>query len=77
MTAYWGVEAQLHAFFDLDIKRRLVVRFTPRPLYPQGKSPRFPLDRRLGGPQIRSGRRGDVIKGKEISIRPEVTVINC
>jgi hypothetical protein len=29
-----------------------VVSFTPRPLYPQGKSPWYPLDRRLGGPQI-------------------------
>jgi hypothetical protein len=27
-----------------------------RPLYPQGKNPRYPLDRRLGGPQSRSGR---------------------
>jgi hypothetical protein len=24
-----------------------VVSFTPRPLYPQGKSPWYPLDRRL------------------------------
>jgi hypothetical protein len=29
-----------------------------RPLYPQGKSPWYPLDRRLGGPQSWSG-RGD------------------
>jgi hypothetical protein len=29
---------------------------TPAAL-PQGKEPRSPLDRRLGGPQIRSGRR--------------------
>jgi hypothetical protein len=29
-------------------------RFTP-----QGKSPWYPLDRRLGGPQSRSGRRGE------------------
>jgi hypothetical protein len=35
-----------------------VVSFTPRPLYPQGKRPRYPLDKRLGGPQYRSGRRG-------------------
>jgi hypothetical protein len=28
-----------------------VVSFTPRPLYPQGKSPWYPPDRRLGGPQ--------------------------
>jgi hypothetical protein len=26
-----------------------------RSLYPQGKSPQYPLDRRLGGPQSRSG----------------------
>jgi hypothetical protein len=36
-----------------------VVSFTPRPLYLQGKSPCYPLDRRLGGPQGRSGRGGE------------------
>jgi hypothetical protein len=36
-----------------------VVNITPRPLYPRGKSPRYPFDRRLGGPQNRSGRRGE------------------
>jgi hypothetical protein len=36
-----------------------VISFTPLPLYPRGKSPRYPLDRRLGGPQSRSGRRGE------------------
>jgi hypothetical protein len=36
-----------------------VVSFTPRPLYPQGKSLRDPLDRRLGGPQNRSGGGGE------------------
>jgi hypothetical protein len=35
-----------------------VVSFTPRPPYPQGKSPTYQLDRRLDGPQNRSG-RGD------------------
>jgi hypothetical protein len=34
---------------------------TLRPLYPQGKRPWYPLDRRLGGPQSRSGRGGDFI----------------
>jgi hypothetical protein len=33
------------------------VSFTPRRLYPRGKSPRYPLDRRLGGPQNWSGPR--------------------
>jgi hypothetical protein len=32
-----------------------MVSFTPRPLYPQGKSPWYPLNRKLGGPQNRSG----------------------
>jgi hypothetical protein len=36
-----------------------VVSFTHRPLYPQGKSPWYPLDRRLGRPQSRSGRGGE------------------
>jgi hypothetical protein len=32
-----------------------VVSITPRPrFYPRGKDPRYPLDRRLGGPQSRS-----------------------
>jgi hypothetical protein len=30
----------------------------PAALYPLGKGPRYPLDRRLGGPQSRSGHRG-------------------
>jgi hypothetical protein len=42
-----------------------VVSFTPRPLYPQGKSPWYPLDRRLGGPQSRS-----VHGGEEVSSQP-------
>jgi hypothetical protein len=36
-----------------------VVRFTPQPLYFHGKSPWYPLGRRRGGPQSRSGRGGE------------------
>jgi hypothetical protein len=36
-----------------------VVSYTPRPLYPQGKRPWYPLDRRQGGRQNRSGRGGE------------------
>jgi hypothetical protein len=36
-----------------------VVSFTPRALYPQRKSPWYPLDGRLGGSQSRSGRGGE------------------
>jgi hypothetical protein len=43
---------------DLGTRWRWVVSFTPRPLYSQGKSPWYTLDRRLGGPQSRSGHGG-------------------
>jgi hypothetical protein len=46
-------------FLDLGTSWRWVVNFTLRPLYPRGKSPRYPLDRKLGGPQSRSGRFGE------------------
>jgi hypothetical protein len=54
----WGSGCIDPHFLDLGASWRWVVSFTPRPLYPRRKSPRYPLDRRLGGPQSRSGRRG-------------------
>jgi hypothetical protein len=39
---------------DLNTRWRWLVSFTPWPLYPRGKSSRYRLDRRLGGPQSRS-----------------------
>jgi hypothetical protein len=36
-----------------------VVKFTPRPLYPLGKSPQYLFGEGLGRPQKRSGRRGE------------------
>jgi len=36
-----------------------VISFTPQPLYPERKSPCYPLDRRLSGLQSRSGRGGE------------------
>jgi hypothetical protein len=44
--------------------RRREVSFKPRPLYPRGKNPGMSLDRRLGGPQSRSGPRGEEIKNR-------------
>jgi len=37
----------------------MVVSFTPRPFYHRGKYLQYTLDRRLVGPQIRSGRGGE------------------
>jgi hypothetical protein len=47
-------------FLDLGTSWQWAVSFMSRPLYPRGKSPLYPLDRRLGGPQHRSGRHGEV-----------------
>jgi len=44
---------------NLGTRWRWVVSFTPQPLYPWGKSPWYPLDRRLGGPYSQSGRGGE------------------
>jgi hypothetical protein len=53
------VEVYVHAFFDLGTGWKWVASFTPRPLHLHGKSPCYPLDRRLRGPQSRSGRGED------------------
>jgi hypothetical protein len=37
---------------NLGTRWTWVVRSTPRPLYPQRKCPFYPLNRRLGGPQL-------------------------
>jgi hypothetical protein len=59
MKAYWGSGGITPCILDFDNRRRRVVSFTRRPLYTQGKSPWYPLDRKLGGPQSRSGRGGE------------------
>jgi hypothetical protein len=46
-------------FLDLGTSWRWVVSFTPQPLCHQGKSPLYPLDWRLGGPQNRFEKRGE------------------
>jgi hypothetical protein len=59
MKAYWDSGGIAPRILNLGTRWRWVVRFTPRPLYPQGKSPWYPLHRRLGGKQSRSGRGGE------------------
>jgi hypothetical protein len=58
MKTYGRAHIDPH-FLDLGTTWRWADSVTPRPLYPRGKSPRYPLDRRLGEPQSRSGRRGE------------------
>jgi hypothetical protein len=59
MKAYWGSGRISPRIPDLGTRWRRVFSFMPRPLYAQGKSPCYPLDRRLGGPQSRSRRGGE------------------
>jgi hypothetical protein len=58
MKTYWG-GGIAPCILDLGTRRRRVIIFMPRPLYPQGKITRYPLDRRLGRLQNRSGRGGE------------------
>jgi hypothetical protein len=51
-----------------------VVSFKPLLLYPQGKSPYYPLDRRLGAPQSRSERGGEE-KNSQSLPGPELQII--
>jgi hypothetical protein len=60
MKAYGGSGYIDPPFLDLGPSWESVVSFKPLSLYPRGKSPRYPLDGRLGGPQSRSRRHGEV-----------------
>jgi hypothetical protein len=51
----WGSGYIDPHFLDLSSSWRLAISFTPRPLYPQGKELRYPLDRRVGMHQSWSG----------------------
>jgi hypothetical protein len=53
---YWGSGSIAPRILDLGPRWRWVVSFTPRHLYPQGKSPCYPLDRSLGGPHMMAKR---------------------
>jgi len=46
--------------FNLGTRWQSVSDFSPRPLYPRGKSHSYPLYRRLCGPQSRSDRCSEV-----------------
>jgi hypothetical protein len=55
----WEIGCIDPRLIDIGTCWRWVVSFTLRPLYPRGKSPRYALDRRLGGLQNLSGLHGE------------------
>jgi hypothetical protein len=57
MNMYGGVEVRLHAFLTLALVGGEWSASHPGRFIPW-KEPRYTLDRRLGGPQSRSGRGG-------------------
>jgi hypothetical protein len=65
MKTYWGSGGIVPRVHDLDTSWRWVV-IMPQPLYSDWRSPLYPLDRRLGGPQSRFGHSG----GEENNSQP-------
>jgi hypothetical protein len=59
MKAYYRSGGIAPRILDIGTRWRWVVSFTPRLFYRQGKSPWYPLDRKLSGTQSRSGRGGE------------------
>jgi hypothetical protein len=59
MKTYGGVDVIDPHFLDPGTSWRWVVSFAPLPLYLRGNSPRYPLYKRLAGPQSRSEWRGE------------------
>jgi hypothetical protein len=55
MVWYWVKHRDNFTFTFTFTKWRWMVSFTPQPLYPQGRSPWYPLNRRLDVPQSHSG----------------------
>jgi hypothetical protein len=66
MKAYWRSGGISPRILNLGNGLRQVVAFALRPLYPREKEPPYPLGRRLGGPQFRSGRGGVLKKAHSI-----------
>jgi hypothetical protein len=71
MKTYWGSGGIAPCILDLGTRWRWVVSFTPWPICPWGKSPWYPLDRRLGGPQSHSGHSGEKKNSQpQLGIKP-------
>jgi hypothetical protein len=60
MKAYGGMDVWIHIFLTSVLVWGELLASRLGRFNPGGKSPRDLLDRRLGGPQNRSGRRGEM-----------------
>jgi hypothetical protein len=67
MKVYWANGGIATRILDLGTRLKWVVSFTPRSLYPQGKSTWYPLDRGLGVLQSRSGNGGEKKNSQPLS----------
>jgi len=59
MKTYWEMDIQCHTFLDSELEEDEWSASHPDCFTPQGKSPWYPLDRRLGGPQSQSRCSGE------------------
>jgi hypothetical protein len=59
MKAYRGVDVYIYIFLTSELAGGQWSASRPGRFTRGGKRPRYPLDRRLGGPQSRSGRFGE------------------
>jgi hypothetical protein len=59
MKAYWGSGGLALLILRPLQNMEVSGQFHAPAALPQGKGPWYPLDRRLGGPQSRSGRGGE------------------
>jgi len=69
MKTYWGSGYIAPSILNLGTRRRWVVSLTRRLLYPWGKNPQYPLDRKLGGYQSWSGGGGEEKKADLLIFR--------
>jgi len=59
MKSYWGVEVYLHTFLILAPDGGELLGSCSGCFTPRGKSPPYPLNSMLDGPQSRSGHGGE------------------
>jgi hypothetical protein len=75
MKSYWGSGGIVPRIIDLGTIWRSVVSFTPGRFTPRERAPWYPLDRKMGGLQSRSGRCGEEknsqpLQGLESPMKP-------